>query len=390
MARFHGMMLSVAPWAPYTQSDFGRFKRWGLNSVCTYLYWGSYLEPIEELAGNYGTANGNVTGSPTFEEYGTTFVAYIQNIISLARANGMYPFIGVQTHFSPPPGLGEWWVGWCGKYGSDYVNFNNVQDLSGSYGRDRYINMLKWLVQTFPDVGINAWHFPYHQQGDIAQLPDRVDAFFNTTQPALLSAIRSLNPTLPVFLNPTQQGAWTGADNYTRATGALAYQRNFNDPNVTYGYDSHDGNSTWSGICRSGNEWNYDMVEFNDQMQTGVDFLQSNPNARLGCIEFVGLGFDHLSTPPSPISQSRLDWCRTHFEWAKKYDADWWYWIYLPPPYTQGDCPTEIDGSDTKLTDMITEYAPITPPTPLTLPFADSFNALDPKWQKINGVWNVP
>lgn len=331
MVRFRGMAITApVAWRPFTEEDYLRIKALGVNSILYKLWWTGAeidggIEPFEDQVGYYSEAT----------------LSRLEEQIALARKVGLKPFIGVQnSNFQTGSSR---YVGWADIYGGDGINLDTAM-------RERYCNMLRMLAQRFPNVGLDVWSFPYHAEPELFPSEERERTFYEVTQPLLLKTVREVSSTVPVILNPLKQGI--GIKDAT-SSGELDVQPYHNDPNVFYGINSHNGG--YGGVCRVGTEWDYDYDRLEQNFAAVGRFKAKYPKAHVACVEWIGLVI-HGAVPDRPILQSRLDWCRALFEKAKELNIDWFYHCY-----TQGlpEHPYEADNSETAISQMIAEYAPI-------------------------------
>lgn len=335
--------MSQVGWKPFTDEDYARLKSWNLNSVLFNWHWGADPigpEPNEFAPGIYSEAN----------------LQKMEQQIALARAHGLYPFIGIQNSFdqqTPPPS----WIGWPDPYGGDYINLNTA-DASGTLGRDRYVALLRMLAHRFPDCGFDVWSFPYHAQPEHREYnePDlmRETTFYTVTQPLLYRTIREIRPTAPIVLNPMFQGV-RRIDGEDVMTGGLTMQPYIDDRNVYYGFNSHNGG--YGRMVRLCEDWDRDMAKLDRQWQPLVNFKAQHPRAQTICIEWIGL-YIHDPCSERPIRQSRLDWAEAQFQKADETRSSWMYFRYLSPGVAGPGSPLELDGTETAIVDLIKRYAP--------------------------------
>lgn len=361
-AGIRGMTLQGGHNAGYlTTTDYDRFKRWNINSVMFESMWSDF----ENLDGSIIQANLDAT----------------RVSVDLAKSYGFTPYLGLRvTENSTPP---DQWVDSLG--GADYVNMNTA-------GRQRYASFIGRMASDFSDCGICPWYMPYHadDNGDVA---DRRTAYYFTTFPAMLEAIRNAGNLNPIVFVPVQQGWlyppldpnnwWNitgGYDNIeTSPTGVKEpiQQSWYNDNNLLWNGYTHDERMTQCGLFTAEVRAGFDA-----QWQGLRNFINRSNNVKIASVEFNAFS-THGACDLNPPESSRLEYFQKVFQYTAELKGSWWYYVYeRPPPWWGG--PTDDFGNDTVLTDTIKTYATI---TPLTLPFHDSLTTIDPKWQKINGVW---
>jgi len=353
----------------YSDIDYQRLKSWNLNSVMFVYYW-SYIEPYYDKSGVYDE----------------TRLQLLEQEIAKARSHGLYPFITSRVCRNPTD-FKSWVYPWekDGKYigpTHDYVNLNlsychnpytcqhYVDGLAS--GRDRYSNYLKYMAQRFPDVGIAVWHFPYHAQDEnsdtCSEGYNRRDVFYTETLPSMYQAVRSVDNRV-IALSPIDQGA-EKIDGVNIITGEYVFlDRDYidylpvEDKNVLWECNTHDG--AYGAVCRAcvnGNpdEWNRNYTELDEQWKPAADF-KAKYDVRLVSLESIGLVIHNCSGGSCPqcgvrpIKQSRLDWVEAMLQKQDELNMSWFYWRYEKSPYVES--PQEIDGSDTPVAELITEWA---------------------------------
>ncbi|MFX0132851.1 MAG: hypothetical protein ACFFDN_04325 [Candidatus Hodarchaeota archaeon] len=320
----------------YSDVDYQRIIDWGLNAVAFVVFWTNEarlggIEPYEDQPGVYNEI--------VLEE--------LDYQIELAQSYGLQVFICSRVSLRQDGS-----VGWADIYGADYVNLNK-QDSSGSYGRERYIKLLKMLAQRDPDVGRDPWLVPYHNEVARAIEPDIVSTFYTVTQPALYNAIRSVS-SAPIVLNGIIQGVAKNDQGWYTGTGQLNNQPIYSDPNIFYGINTHDGAPDYLyGHIIKGSDWNYDYASLEEYYRPAVEFKERNPETKLITMENLALDIHNLASE-RPIKQSRLDWMRASLEIQEEIGINWFYWRYEVTPEVQA--PYEPDGTYTAVAELLKEY----------------------------------
>lgn len=350
MDLIHGIVVPAmqgAGWAPYSQVDYDRFKRWGLNAVLYDLWWTSDVEKSESAVGVYDE----------------TFLAALRAQVDLAKQNGLKVFLCSHVHFKGDGGEGTW-SGWSNvaRLGAEYVN-QNLSDSTGALGRTRFCNYLSMLARRFPDCGIDPWGFPFHGQGELKDA--NAQMFYDVTQPALIKAIRDAGNTQSVILNPLAQGGRyvTNTQGWKAVLQTGEFQSPYfhtqADPNIYYGTNSHDAyrvfaNEEYNTLIEGGN-WDYDITTLKAQWKPAVDFSKSHP---VMCVELM------LMATNEPIDASRLAWLKETLEIMKANRMSWFWFRYTNPQSVGSGSPQNPDGTDNSIGTMLKEYSPIPPSAP--------------------------
>lgn len=319
MKLYHGVALSKSSyeWNPFDAADYDYLKGLGLNSVQFELWWTQDVDGFEMNELQPGVYNmKNINTGPG---------GGLDGAVALAQSKGFDVVLAsrVAAHIA-----GEGGFGWADTtaLGAKYVNLN-TQDASGSYGRTRYCNWIKWLAGRYKSCIMNPWHFPYHAETFVGS---DESVLYNQTLPALINAVRSAGNFQTICLTLMAQGVTygTGFKNesgqfvnplFTAALPSLAA-----DGNIMFMGNNHDAYinnppfSYMDMIDNPYNAWNYDTAALNAQLQPAVDFNKSYP---YGCAEFAA-----LVAHTNPIDPSRLEWLRLNFEKFKANNMSWWFW----------------------------------------------------------------
>lgn len=309
-------------WSAYTQSDYQRFKRWGLNAVMFELFpwaaanrWGLEPDPAAPQAWN------------------ETNLQALQNQVALAEAQGLTVFFSMQFYYH---GSNAAWCGWADDppYGNDYVNLTQV-------GRDRWCALLTMLARRFPTVYFDPWRYPYHGEENLNDDTRRM-TIFNVTWPALVKAIRDGGNMKAIILNGHYQGYWNGEE-----SGMFIdpYFKPVSDRNIIYGTNGHD---SYNSVVALGYPWNQDVTELERQWGHAVSYARAH---QVGCVEFGALNIHEY-----PADASRLSWLNENLRICQQARISWFYHRYELPPVNQ--CPINADGSDSQVAALLAQYAP--------------------------------
>lgn len=376
-AGIRGMTLQGGHNAGYlTTVDYDRLKRWNINSVMFESMW----DDFENEDGSIIQANLDATRAS----------------VDLAKSYGFTPYLGLRITQNAVPA--EHWVDALG--GAAYANMNLVRGTVQIGGRQRYVNFVRRMSADFNDCGICPWYMPYHADEN-GQIQEHRTAYYFTTFPAMLSAIRDAGNRKSAVFVPVYQGwlfppmepngNWwniTGAYDFaeTTPTGAkeLISQSWYNDDNLLWNGYTHDNEMTQCGLFTDAKRANFDY-----QWQGLRNFINRSNNVKIASVEFNAFSThsDYYGCNTNGVPESsRLEYFEKVFQYTAELKGSWWYYVYeRPPPWWGG--PTDDAGNDTVLTDVIKAYATMTPPP--TLPFHDSFTTLNPAWQTINGNWKT-
>ena len=369
-------IMSFRPGENYgiDQTDIDRFIRWGCNCVripCTWAGldgsdYSNGLEPDEFVVGNPDTGEG----------YSSLSAGRLHSVVDLIEQNGLSVWLGFQpikrNPYNDP-------YDWVQKYGNSFIVYNEQPTYPGYPqtplpGRERYMNFLRWICNEFPNVHIDPWLFPYHMQGNLLPNPSIEYNFYHVTQPDLMQAIRQADidagrPPRQIMLHPLIQGLWTNEDGKRRITGGLypGLQPFYpDDPDVFYGFNTHDGDiGNCGGIARVNDRWDYDYDVLNDNWNGAVLFKQNHPTAKLMCQEWIGLVVHPTDICPTcgerPINQSRVDWVKAMWDKGISLGSSWTYWAYLHQPLPGGgpqmpENPLQTDGTENEIAQIISDY----------------------------------
>ncbi len=367
--QYRGVHTWVSTFLPdinygFNQQDADIMNDWGANCISISITWAGLdhsdysngFEPDEQVIGNWQTGEG----------YSELSLERLHSYVDMAESNGLKTILVAQpisehAHDST--------TDWAQKYGSDFITFNTQPGNTPIPGLDRFCNFLKFITKEFPNSAIVPWHFPYHK--DANSVTDEVkEEFYSVTLPTMLEAIRKVDPDRDVFLYPLQQGLGYVDGKHTPTAGYNDIPYIEGDEHVYYGMNSHDGyinvpeGSRWGHIARVGEQWSYDMEEFNRQWQPAVDFKEKHPKAKLVCTEWIGIAVQPdnpicETCGDRPIDQTRLDWSNAMFEKAEELEMSWTYWGYLhcpmgpniaENPFNKEDC------SESEIAELIDEW----------------------------------